>query len=90
LRGCEYEVDFYPSEAKLIRRYLKVWEDENEESAARQDAYRTLVFAVEKNWDRIPKGGFDPKEDVDHGVIAAARALAAADGQGAGRTKRCT
>jgi hypothetical protein len=76
----EYEIDFYPSEAKLIRRYLKVWEDENEESAAREDAYRTLVFAVDKNWDRIPKGRFDPVEDVDPGVIAAARALATVDG----------
>src|SRR5262245_23837030 len=74
----EYEVDLYPSEAKLIRRYLKVWEDENEESAARQDAYRTLVFAVDKNWDRIPKGRFDPDADIDPGVIAAARALATA------------
>jgi hypothetical protein len=77
--ASEYEVDFYPSEAKLIRRYLKVWEDENEESAARQDAYRTLVFAVDKNWDRIPKGRFGPDEDADPGVIAAAKVLAAAD-----------
>jgi hypothetical protein len=78
--ASEYEVDFYPSEAKLIRRYLKVWEDKSEESAARQDAYRTLVFAVDKNWDRIPKGRFDPDEDADPSVIAAAKALAAADG----------
>jgi hypothetical protein len=78
--ASEYEVDFYPSETKLIRRYLKVWEDKSEESAARQDAYRTWVFAVDKNWDRIPKGRFDPDEDADPSVIAAAKALASADG----------
>lgn len=76
----EYEVDVYPSEVKLIQRYLKVWEDENEESVARQDAYRTLVFAVDKNWDRIPKGRFDPDEDIDPGIIARARAIATAEG----------
>lgn len=78
--ACEYEIDFYPSEAKLLRRYLKIWEDENEDSAARQDAYRILVFAVDKIRDRIPKGRFDPVEDVDSGVIAAARELAEVDG----------
>ena len=77
--SSEYDVDFYPSEAKLIRLYLKVWEDEKEESAARQDAYRTLVFAVDKNWDRIPEGRFDPDEDADPRVIELAKALAAAD-----------
>jgi hypothetical protein len=75
----EYEIDLYPSEAKLIRRYLKIWEDENGELAERQDAYRTLVFAVDKNWDRIPKGRFDPDKDVDPGIIAAAKALTETD-----------
>jgi hypothetical protein len=78
--ASDFEVDYYPSEAKLIRRYLKAWEDENEESAARQEAYRTLVFAVDKNWNRIPKGRFDPDADIDPSVIEAARVLAGADG----------
>ena len=76
----DHEVDVYPTEAKLIRGYLKVFEDKNEQSAARQEAYRTLVFAVDKNWDRIPKGRFDPDKDADPAVIAAAKALAAVDG----------
>lgn len=77
--AAEYEVDYYPSKAKQVRRYLKDWEDRTLESAARQDAYRTLVFCVDKTRDRIPKGRFDPDEDADRSVIAAARALAAGD-----------
>jgi hypothetical protein len=73
----EFEVDFYPSIAKQVRRYLRDWEDQDQDSAARQDAYRTLVFYVDRTRERIPKGPFNPDHDIDPSVIAAAKSLAA-------------
>jgi hypothetical protein len=73
----EFELDFYPSEAKLVLRYLRTWEDRTEDSTARQDAYRVLVFAIDKSRRRMPQGHFDPDKDIDPALIEAARIFAA-------------
>lgn len=56
-----YEKDFYPSESKLLLKYLRMFEDPEQSRERRQDAYRTFATALGRgNVRELFKKDFDP------------------------------
>ncbi|MBX7105642.1 MAG: hypothetical protein K1X57_16280 [Gemmataceae bacterium] len=65
----QFEIDYYPSEMKCLRREYGTYMDRENDRESRQDAYRTMAAIVGRAVDFGVD--FDPDRDVEQSVINA-------------------
>ncbi len=86
-----YEKDYYPSESKILLKYLTMFEDREQSRERRQDAYRTFAKALGRgNLGELFKKDFDPDTE-DPSVVEMVKMRLADEGlvvqqKGTGRT----
>ncbi len=68
----DYEVDYYPSESRCLRKYLRTLEDHDYNREMRQDAYRALECGMGRNVTP-PQIDFDPDKHIDRTLVESVR-----------------